>query len=273
LFADICMLIAFLCLQCFDTVGWVAGRHPACKKLSCGVLAWLSVWSEGQTCIWPSWCHCHSLSLASVKSRSVLPFWYQLSRVVPEKGPLNGMCVISCVLTSFHSVLWCCWLGGRKDIWPVKSEWWGTGMVICLKWGADDLHMVQLMPHQVLDGTKTNGKSFPIYNHWLPLQQRKHYCATLIKHALFFTCYFSSVNLFCYSVQVSHWKKLNTGLFLLRSKLFVLPTTVVHSSLVWLFCLRCTLCWTSSISLKQRQLWSSFKGGCILCHVSHTWCP
>jgi len=26
--------------------------------LSSGVLAWLSVWSEVQTCIWPSWCHC-----------------------------------------------------------------------------------------------------------------------------------------------------------------------------------------------------------------------
>jgi len=42
------------------------------------VLAWLSVWSEMQTCIWPSWCHCHSLSLTSVKSRLVLPFWYRL---------------------------------------------------------------------------------------------------------------------------------------------------------------------------------------------------
>jgi len=28
--------------------------HPACKNLSGGVLAWLSVWSEMQTCIWPS---------------------------------------------------------------------------------------------------------------------------------------------------------------------------------------------------------------------------
>ena len=55
--------------------------HPAYKKLSGGVLAWLSVWSEVQTCIWPSWCHCHSLSLASVKSRSVLPFWYRLTWV------------------------------------------------------------------------------------------------------------------------------------------------------------------------------------------------
>jgi len=28
--------------------------HPACKKLSGGVLAWLSAWSEVQTCIRPS---------------------------------------------------------------------------------------------------------------------------------------------------------------------------------------------------------------------------
>ena len=58
------------------------------------MLAWLSVWSEVQTCIWPSWCHCHSLSLASVKSRLVLPFWYQLTWVVPDKGPLTGVCVV-----------------------------------------------------------------------------------------------------------------------------------------------------------------------------------
>ena len=34
-------------------VGWQEG-HPACKKLSGGVLAWLSVWSKVQTGIWPS---------------------------------------------------------------------------------------------------------------------------------------------------------------------------------------------------------------------------
>ena len=70
-------------------VGWQEG-HPACKKLSGGVLAWLSSWSEVQTCIWPSWCHCHSLSLASVKSSLDSPFWYRPTRVVPDKGPLNG---------------------------------------------------------------------------------------------------------------------------------------------------------------------------------------
>ena len=70
-------------------VGWQEG-HPACKKPSGGVLAWLSVWSEVQTCMWPSWCHCHSLSLAPVKSRLILPFWYRLTQVVLEKRPLNG---------------------------------------------------------------------------------------------------------------------------------------------------------------------------------------
>ena len=81
----------------FSALTLLVGRqegHPACKKLSGGVLAWLSAWSEVQTCIWPSWCHCHSLSLASVKSRLVLPFWYRPTWVVPEKGPLNGcVCV------------------------------------------------------------------------------------------------------------------------------------------------------------------------------------
>ena len=41
-----------MCLQCFDTVGWAAGR-------ACG------------------------------QSRLVLPFWYRLTQVVLEKRPLN----------------------------------------------------------------------------------------------------------------------------------------------------------------------------------------
>jgi len=36
-------------------------------------------------------------------------------------------------------------LGGRKGIRPVKTEWWGAGVVICLEQGAY-LHMAQLMP-------------------------------------------------------------------------------------------------------------------------------
>jgi len=36
-------------------------------------------------------------------------------------------------------------LGDRKGIRPVKTEWWGAGLVVCLEQGAD-LHMAQLMP-------------------------------------------------------------------------------------------------------------------------------
>jgi len=41
----------------FSALTLLVGRqegHPACKKQSGGVLAWLSVWSEMQTCIRPS---------------------------------------------------------------------------------------------------------------------------------------------------------------------------------------------------------------------------
>jgi len=53
---QICLLLLLLLLlnNAFSAltllVGWQEG-HPACKKLSVGVLAWLFVWSEVQTCI------------------------------------------------------------------------------------------------------------------------------------------------------------------------------------------------------------------------------
>ena len=106
----------------FSALTLLAGRqegHPACKKLSGGVLAWLSVWSEVQTCIWPSCCHCHSLSLASVRSRLVLPFWYRLTQVVLDKGPLNG-CVCVCVCVCVCSVRWMCGVK-VKDRFPTSD--------------------------------------------------------------------------------------------------------------------------------------------------------
>jgi len=56
-------------------VGWQEG-HPACKKTE-----W---WGFGKVI-----CLERDADL-------VLPFWYQLTRVVPDKGPLNG-CVCVCV--------------------------------------------------------------------------------------------------------------------------------------------------------------------------------
>ena len=121
-----CALLAYYwCLftpeiYTFSALTLLVGRqegHPACKKLSGGVLSWLSVWSEVQTCIWPNWCHCHSLSLASVKSRLVLPLWYRLTWVVPEKWPLNG-----CVCVSYS--------GNRKR--SSASKLAGTSGTLCM---------------------------------------------------------------------------------------------------------------------------------------------
>ena len=70
--------------------------HPAYKNLSGGVLAWLSVWIKVQMPL--------SLSLASVKSRLVLPFWYRLTWVVPDKGPLKGcVCAVTYEYTHTHT--------------------------------------------------------------------------------------------------------------------------------------------------------------------------
>jgi len=61
--------------------------HPACKKLE-----W---WGTGVVICLERDADLHMaqlmpLSLASVKSRLILPFWYRLTQVVPEKGLLNG---------------------------------------------------------------------------------------------------------------------------------------------------------------------------------------
>jgi len=60
----------------FSVLKWLVGWqewHPACKKLSGGMLACLSVCGEVQICIWLTSCHCHSPSLAPVN-----PDWFYL---------------------------------------------------------------------------------------------------------------------------------------------------------------------------------------------------
>jgi len=81
------------CLQCFDAVGWAAGRASGLYKTE-----W---WGTGMVICLEQGADLHmaqlmplplTVSLAPVKFRLVLPFWYQLTRVVREKGPLN-VCV------------------------------------------------------------------------------------------------------------------------------------------------------------------------------------
>ena len=87
-------------LLAFSALMLLVGRqegHPACKKQSDGVLVWLPVWSKVQTCIWPSWCHCHSLSLASVKSRLVFTFLVPAHVGSPGKKAIKRVCVCVCL--------------------------------------------------------------------------------------------------------------------------------------------------------------------------------
>jgi len=70
------------------------------------------------------------------------------------------------------SVLWHCWLGIRKSIWPVKIEQWGVGVVICLQRGADCLRMVQLMPlHPKTSSSCASFKSRLALPFWYRLTQ------------------------------------------------------------------------------------------------------
>jgi len=86
----------------------------------------------------PSWCHCHSLSLASVKSRLVLPFWCRPTLVVLEKGPLNG-CVCA-VLPIYCNLLLCSEVERRifkaqaadeSEARESKPATWGSSEVSC----------------------------------------------------------------------------------------------------------------------------------------------
>ena len=84
---------------------WLGSRkgiRPV-KNFCGGVLAWLSVWSEVQTCMWPRWYHCHSLSLASVKSRLVFTFLVLADPGSPGKRAIKRVCVCVCVV-----ILRCC---------------------------------------------------------------------------------------------------------------------------------------------------------------------
>ena len=94
-----------MCLQCFDTVGSGQEGHPACKKLSGGVLAWLSVWSEVQTCIWPSQLMPLPLTV-SCFSKIQIGF----TSLVPAHlgSPRQRVCVCVCVCVCVRACVHAC---------------------------------------------------------------------------------------------------------------------------------------------------------------------
>jgi len=103
--------------------------------------------SAGAVCL--SADHCHSPAVTDCVS----PTWW---RVVAAATPSTTHHNVTHRSLSHHlacvryaalpTMLWCCWLGVRKSVLPVKIEWWGVGVVICVERGADCLRMVLLIP-------------------------------------------------------------------------------------------------------------------------------
>ena len=101
-------------------------------------------------------------------------FYYQVQLISPSLGSMwaqeqRELQYISDI--SAHPLIYCC-LGIRKSIRPIKIEWWGVGVVICLERGADCSHMVQLMPlHPKTSSTHASFKSRLVSPFWYWLTQ------------------------------------------------------------------------------------------------------
>ena len=109
-------LHSFTCTECndlaFSALTLLVGRqegHPACKKTE-----W---WGAGVFICLERGADLHMAQLMPLlltvscfsKIQIGLPFWYWLTRVVPDKGPLNGcVCVCACVRACVHACVCAC---------------------------------------------------------------------------------------------------------------------------------------------------------------------
>jgi len=114
------------CLQCFDT--WLGSRKgiPPVKKLSGG--CWHSCLSArgvdlhmAQLIPLPLTVSCFSEILM------VLPFWYRLTRVVLDEGPLNG-CMCVGVLLRFGRIF----IPLLPILWATRCIMFLTCLSVCL---------------------------------------------------------------------------------------------------------------------------------------------
>jgi len=97
--------ISVLCLQCFDAVGWAAGRASSLQKAEwwdVGMvicLGWGADLHMAQQMPLPLTISCSSESRL-VLTFLVLPFWYLLTRVVPDKFQKSSKTVV-CVCSNY----------------------------------------------------------------------------------------------------------------------------------------------------------------------------
>jgi len=84
---------------------------------------------------WFDWCRFHLVCHVTLRLQSS----DMVRRLTRQRVPqyltqmANQHYLCFTVSTSVPSVLWCCWLGGKKGIWPIKTEWFGAGVVVYQK--------------------------------------------------------------------------------------------------------------------------------------------
>ena len=101
---------AVYCLQCFDAVGWAAGRASG----------------EVQTCTWPSRCHCHSLSLASVKSPIGFSFLVPAHLGSPGQRAVKRVCVTFTIKILLKLMKYECKSGYIPTLYPFGRRSWSA---------------------------------------------------------------------------------------------------------------------------------------------------
>ena len=157
------------------------------------VLAWLSsVWGEVQICIWPSWCHYHSLSLAPVN-----PDWFYQNGSAflvlaypgcPGKRPLNECSSSSSSSSRYQN---------QSRFYWSKRQW-------VLVASADTLPAAQ--PTASMHWRQKNGNILHLLDNSLALRACSFYCHRLFRfrYAETSVYFLQNIRIFTPSFQLTH---------------------------------------------------------------------
>jgi len=159
-------------------------------------------------------------------------------------------------------MVWHCWLGIRKSIGPVKTDWWGTGMIICLEQGANNLHLVQLMPLSSIISCFTRIQK-PEWFTFLVLAYPGCPGKEAIKWMFLSLLLLSGMTwVSCYQKKIHSLKSCHCGCY--TTKLISLPhflqsTSSLYSCQIWQFLSPTSLhfVWSTSIGITSYGHWGT----------------
>jgi len=117
--------------------------HPACKNWV--VRYWCGYLSRAR-CKCSSWCQCHPIICCSSKIQNGLSSWCRLTKVVLEKRPLYGCCVVS---TKFVEEIYFSSTWSRLDqpLAFYRTSWWHASRMY---WACQWSHPQPVGGHQQL---------------------------------------------------------------------------------------------------------------------------